>query len=116
MTIADSAGTSRLMRLAQKEAKDTLPLRCTSRIRFLLMRKPFGLTDPLGLYVTVFCTIGTLSVLYCLLPFGRNLGRYRYSVASVKAEGEAYAVTLERERRVPRMHGGPGMLECHPVP
>ncbi|MDX2157735.1 MAG: ferric reductase-like transmembrane domain-containing protein [Hyphomicrobiaceae bacterium] len=92
-------------------------------VHFLLVRKPFTIGDPLGLYVGAFCAIGVLSYLYCLLPFGRAFGRYAYTVRSVRPEGGAVEVKLERKRGGFRHLPGqfaflsfdmPGLRETHP--
>lgn len=92
-------------------------------VHFVLMRKPFALGDALGLYVLGCIGIGVVSWLYCLLPIGRSLGRYAYKVRSVEPAGEAFAVTIERERAGIRHRAGqfafvsfdiPGLSETHP--
>ncbi|MEM5475642.1 hypothetical protein [Pacificibacter sp. AS14] len=39
-----------------------------SAVHFMLIIKPFALSDPIGLYVTAFCVLGMVSYVITLLP------------------------------------------------
>lgn len=65
-----------------------------SVFHFVFIIKPFGTTEPLGLYVLFFCCMGIFGYLYSLLPkqwFG--LG-YRYVISGVKQSGDNTILTL----------------------
>lgn len=59
---------------------------------FALVRKPFALTDPLGLYILGFCVLGAVSYALTLFPIR---ARRAYEVASVERTGGAVDIRLE---------------------
>ena len=92
-------------------------------LHFVLVRKPFALTDPVAVYVMSFCLLGVLAWLYTLLPIGRSLARRRYVIRTIEPAGDAIAVTLAPQHRGLVHRAGqfaflsfdvPGLRETHP--
>jgi len=63
---------------------------------YLFILKPFANGDPLGLYTSAFCVIGTLAFAYRLLPSSLRPTK-AYSVSNLEQTGTALAVTLTPE-------------------
>ncbi len=76
-----------------------------SSLHFLLVPKPFALTDPLGIYTSVFCTIGVLSYLYLLLPLSKLKKYPKYKVVDIEHHSQdtqkpsAYSILMEPVNR-----------------
>lgn len=94
-----------------------------SAFHFAFIQKPFGNTDPLGLYVLAFCIVGIIAYVYTLLPIGLIKGWRRYTASSVMHNGDAITVTLAPDGRGHRHRAGqfaflrfeaPAAREIHP--
>ena len=92
-------------------------------LHFLLIMKPFALTDPLGLYIAAFCVIGILAYIYTLIPYRRAGHSSAYQVENLEQTGGALAVTLSPLNRGFKPKPGqfaflsfdlPGLEESHP--
>lgn len=91
-------------------------------VHYLLIDKPFALTDPLGLYVTGFCLMGILAYLFCVLRAWLIRG-HAYQVADVTQAGGLCYISM-RPKGKPLAHkagqfafltlNAPGLTETHP--
>lgn len=90
---------------------------------FLLIAKPFAVTDPVGLYVSAFCAVGAASYLYAFARNASLRGAVDYGVSTVEPTGDAVAVTLAPTGRPVRAKPGqfaflrfalPGLDDPHP--
>ena len=77
-----------------------------SAFHFAFIQKPFGLYDPLGLYILFFCVLGILAYLVTLAPAGLYRARHRYRVTRIENAGDAVALSLQPEARGIRHHPG----------
>ncbi|MEO1331012.1 MAG: hypothetical protein AAFW46_15280, partial [Pseudomonadota bacterium] len=68
-----------------------------SAIHYMLILKPFGLFDPLGLYVLSFCVLGLVCYAITLIPAERKLGSHTYQVADLAPTANALSITLTPE-------------------
>jgi predicted ferric reductase len=91
-------------------------------VHAFLIPKPFGMTDPLGLYIYAVCGLGALAYLYTLLP-ETMCPAHRYTLAEITQTGGATEVTLAPANRGVRHQPGQfallrfpqaGGLEGHP--
>ncbi len=92
-------------------------------LHYAFILRPFSLSDPLGLYILVFCVIGVAAYAYTLLPVGALTGWRNYMVTNVERTGNATSVTLSPVGRGFRHHAGqfaflsfdqPDFGETHP--
>ena len=61
---------------------------------YIFILKPFATFDPLGIYMLVICTLGTIAYLYTSAP--RGFRPYQlYKVASATPEGNALAIDMK---------------------
>ena len=90
---------------------------------FLMIAKPFAYSEPLGLYVGLFCAAGVLSYLYLLVLKPFFPGPAIYKVSAVNRLGGATEVVLMPEGKGIRHQPGqfafvafdvPGLEEAHP--
>ena len=72
---------------------------------FLFIRKPFAISDPLGLYVATFCALGIAAFAFRLLPTRMRPSR-RYEVADMERTGNALAITMKPAGRALRYRPG----------
>lgn len=79
----------------------------------LLEDKPFGMTEPLGVYLNVFCLLGVASYVFTEF-FARRLRRRNCRVESVVRGDGAAEVTLAPEGRP--MHWRPGQFAFLNIP
>lgn len=89
---------------------------------FFFIMKPFGMSDPSGLYTGLFCVAGLAAYIWMLLPETMR-SSYGYKIADIQATGDATAITLspsgKRLRPAPGQFGvlrftGAGKSEPHP--
>ena len=66
-------------------------------LHFFLMLKPFAMTDPIGVYVGVFCGAGLTAYLWMLLPEHLRPSS-NYKISKLEPMGDALAITLAPER------------------
>lgn len=94
-----------------------------SAFHFTFILKPFGLTDPAGLYILAFCLMGILAYLYTLLISGKLANAHQYVVDKIEPAGEALAILLTPTGRGMRQEPGQfafvrfevdGFTEPHP--
>ena len=72
----------------------------------LMVAKPFGLMDPLGLYLAMVGALGVACYIVTLVPAGMLGRERRYRVTGRRTTGGATVVTLRPERRGFRHHPG----------
>ena len=72
---------------------------------YLFILKPFKNGDPLGLYVSAFCLLGTLAFAWRLLPASMRPSR-SYTVQSVAQTGTALEITMQPQSRPMRHRAG----------
>ena len=91
-------------------------------LHYLLIAKPFGNLDPLGLYISALCLVGTLSYLYTLLPITWRSWK-NYSIDSVEQKHGTTVLSLSPKQKGINFHAGqfafisidkPGLTEPHP--
>lgn len=70
-----------------------------SAFHYFFILKPFGNTDPVGLYVLGFCILGILAYIYTLLPERTFRMAKKYAVDKVEKTGDAIAVTVTPRKR-----------------
>lgn len=94
-----------------------------SAFHYVFILKPFSNTDPLGLYVLVFCIIGIVAYFYTLMPtVGAKAGKL-HVIETIEQTGDSVAVTLKPEGRGLSYtagqfafirFGSAGLTEVHP--
>jgi predicted ferric reductase len=94
-----------------------------SALHYAFILKPFAVTDPLGVYVLVFCALGIVAYLYTLVPSGSFRGWRAYTISTIEHTGGAVAVSLTPSKRGIKHQAGqfafiqfmiPGFQEVHP--
>lgn len=74
-------------------------------IHYLLILRPFELSEPLGMYVGVFCIAGILAYIYATLAGLFSRGR-KYTVTTAVKTGDALAITMKPKGRSMRPKAG----------
>ena len=64
-----------------------------SAFHYLFILKPFSNFDPLGLYMTAVCLLGTMAYIYTSMPRGMRPSR-GYKITGVEADGSATSVIM----------------------
>lgn len=91
-------------------------------LHFMMIDKPFALTDPLGLYIFIICVIGIVSYVVSLLP-SRFMRSFQYKVTHIEPTGDAVAITMAPNDKAIRHRSGQfaffsfaqkGLEERHP--
>ena len=89
---------------------------------YIFILKPYGNFDPLGIYMLVICTVGTIAYLYTSAPRGFRPYR-KYKVTSASKAGNALAIDMEPLGKPVKHRAGQfaffsfvdaGMTEPHP--
>lgn len=76
-----------------------------STVHFVLIPKPFTMSDPVGLYAGLFCLTGCCAYIWTLLPDEWRLYR-KYEISGLEKTGGALAITLRpKGKRIKPMPG-----------